>query len=117
MLNRSLAAVPAVLLVLALVACGGDDVDTAASSAATSAAGETAPPPEFPVTVEADNGPVTLSEEPTAIVSLSATATESLFAIGAGGQVTAVDDQSTFPADAPVTVPGAAAPVRLSATG
>jgi iron complex transport system substrate-binding protein len=65
---------------------------------------ETAPAePEFPVTVEADNGPVTLEEEPDAIVSLSATATESLFAIGAGEQVLAVDDQSNFPADAPVT--------------
>ncbi|MGH3112962.1 MAG: ABC transporter substrate-binding protein, partial [Gaiellaceae bacterium] len=36
-------------------------------------------------------------------VSLSATATESLFAIGAGEQVIAVDDQSDYPADAPVT--------------
>ena len=59
--------------------------------------------PAFPVTVEADNGSVTLEEEPDAVVSLSATATESLFAIGAGEQVIAVDDQSNFPADAPVT--------------
>ena len=34
------------------------------------------------------------------IVSLSPSATEMLFAIGAGGQVVAVDDQSNFPADA-----------------
>jgi iron complex transport system substrate-binding protein len=37
------------------------------------------------------------------IVSLSATATEMLFAIGAGKQVVAVDDQSNFPAEAPKT--------------
>jgi iron complex transport system substrate-binding protein len=41
--------------------------------------------------------------EPERIVSLSPTATEMLFAIGAGDQVVAVDDQSTFPADAPIT--------------
>jgi iron complex transport system substrate-binding protein len=64
---------------------------------------ETTAPAQFPVTVEADNGAVTLAEEPDAIVSLSATATESLFAIGAGEQVIAVDDQSNYPADAPVT--------------
>nr|BFE77264.1 hypothetical protein GCM10020092_105650 [Actinoplanes digitatis] len=34
-------------------------------------------------------------------MSLAPTATEMLFAIGAGPQVTAVDDQSTYPADAP----------------
>ena len=37
------------------------------------------------------------------IISLSPTATEILFAIGAGEQVIAVDDQSNFPSDAPVT--------------
>jgi iron complex transport system substrate-binding protein len=40
---------------------------------------------------------------PTRIVSLSATATESLFAIGAGRQVIAVDDQSDYPKNAPRT--------------
>lgn len=40
---------------------------------------------------------------PERIVSLSATATEILFAIGAGDQVVAVDDQSNFPLDAPIT--------------
>jgi iron complex transport system substrate-binding protein len=42
-------------------------------------------------------------ETPQRIVSLSPTATEMLFAIGAGDQVIAVDDQSNFPSDAPVT--------------
>ena len=40
---------------------------------------------------------------PQRIVSLSPTATESLFAIGAGKQVIAVDDQSDYPATAPRT--------------
>ena len=40
---------------------------------------------------------------PHRIVSLSPTATESLFAIGAGPQVVAVDDQSDYPKNAPRT--------------
>lgn len=43
------------------------------------------------------------SAPPDRIVSISPTATEMLFAIGAGDQVVAVDDQSNFPADAPTT--------------
>jgi iron complex transport system substrate-binding protein len=40
---------------------------------------------------------------PHRIVSLSATATETLFAIGAGTQVIAADDQSDYPKNAPKT--------------
>ncbi|GGM20988.1 MULTISPECIES: ABC transporter substrate-binding protein [Micromonospora] len=61
------------------------------------AAGPTPGGAAYPVTV----GELTLDKRPERIVSLSATATEMLFAIGAGSQVTAVDDQSNFPADAP----------------
>ncbi|WP_213933884.1 ABC transporter substrate-binding protein [Rhodococcus sp. B50] len=43
------------------------------------------------------------ADAPQAIVSLSPTSTEMLYAIGAGDQVIAVDDQSDYPADAPVT--------------
>jgi iron complex transport system substrate-binding protein len=43
------------------------------------------------------------SATPHRIVSLSPTATESLFAIGAGSQVVAVDDQSDYPKRAPHT--------------
>jgi iron complex transport system substrate-binding protein len=58
----------------------------------------------FPVTVTAPGGgPVTLQKRPARIVSLSPTATEMLFAIGAGPQVKAVDDQSSYPASAPRT--------------
>jgi iron complex transport system substrate-binding protein len=55
----------------------------------------------FPVTVVASNGKVTVSRRPTRIVSLSPTATETLFAIGAAPQVVAVDDQSDYPKSAP----------------
>ena len=40
---------------------------------------------------------------PHRIISLSPTATETLFAIGAGKQVIAVDDQSDYPKSAPKT--------------
>lgn len=58
---------------------------------------------EFPVTIVASNGKVTVARKPRRVVSLSPTATESLFAIGAGPQVVAVDDQSDFPKSAPKT--------------
>jgi iron complex transport system substrate-binding protein len=57
----------------------------------------------FPVTLTTSNGDVTIDERPERIISLSPTATEMLFAIGADDQVIAVDDQSNFPPDAPTT--------------
>jgi len=51
----------------------------------------------------AANGRLTLAAKPVRIVSLSPTATEDLFAIGAGSQVVAVDDQSNYPTRAPHT--------------
>jgi len=53
----------------------------------------------YPVTV----GDLTLDQQPQRIVSLSPSLTEMLFAIDAGPQVVAVDEYSTYPADAPVT--------------
>ena len=70
-------------MVALAAACGSDAKPTASassSSGASAAAGA-----------------------PSKIVSLSATATEMLFAIGAGSQVVAVDDQSNFPPEAPKT--------------
>jgi cobalamin transport system substrate-binding protein len=61
------------------------------------------PAPAFPVTVTAANGNITVTRAPRRIVSLSATATESLFAVGAGSQLVAVDDQSDYPKNAPKT--------------
>jgi ABC-type Fe3+-hydroxamate transport system substrate-binding protein len=55
------------------------------------------------VTVQAANGKVTIPATPKRIVSLSPTHTETLFAIGAGPQVVAVDEYSTHPANAPKT--------------
>lgn len=58
----------------------------------------------FPVTVTTPNGAsVTIAKQPHRIISLSPSATEMLFAIGAGAQVVAVDDQSNYPSTAPTT--------------
>jgi len=59
--------------------------------------------PAFPVTVHAANGDVVIKTRPTRIVSLSPTATEDLFAVGAGPQVIAVDQDSDYPKQAPHT--------------
>ncbi|TMK18978.1 MAG: ABC transporter substrate-binding protein [Actinobacteria bacterium] len=57
----------------------------------------------FPLTVTVENGSITIPKKPVRIVSLSPTATEMLFAIGAGPQVVAVDDQSNYPPGVPRT--------------
>ncbi|MBW3612212.1 MAG: ABC transporter substrate-binding protein [Actinobacteria bacterium] len=54
-------------------------------------------------TEPAGPAPTEAADLPQRIVSLSPTATEMLFAIGAGGQVVAVDEQSNFPPEAPTT--------------
>jgi iron complex transport system substrate-binding protein len=95
-LRRTLMAFAALVILLALSACGG-------GQEVSSTAPAEPPAQAFPVTVESSDGPVTIEQRPVRIVSLSPTATESLFAIGAGDQVVAVDDQSNYPAEAPVT--------------
>jgi iron complex transport system substrate-binding protein len=69
----------------------------------TGASRPVATAPAFPVTVHTANGNVSIDKRPTRIVSLSPTATEDLFAVGAGKQVVAVDDQSDYPKTAPQT--------------
>ncbi|MFI7700719.1 ABC transporter substrate-binding protein [Nonomuraea sp. NPDC049480] len=92
----------ALLGTLVLAGCGQTGTTATPTSAPTSSAA--APAAEgFPVTIEAGNGKVTLTKKPERIVSLSATHTETLFAIGAGPQVVAVDDQSNHPPEAPKT--------------
>ncbi len=59
--------------------------------------------PDFPLTIDSAGGTWTLESPPERIVSLSPTATEILFAVGAGDQVVAVDTYSYYPAEAPVT--------------
>jgi iron complex transport system substrate-binding protein len=73
------------VLVATAAACGGEDSAPAATGGA------------LPTT------PTSAPSGPSRIVSLSPTATETLFAIGAGKQVIAVDDQSNHPAEAPRT--------------
>jgi iron complex transport system substrate-binding protein len=78
-------------------------VTTTVGAGTTAVAPTTTVDDGFPVTVTADNGEVTIEARPDSIISLSATATEMLFEIGAGPQVVAVDDQSNYPTDAPIT--------------
>ncbi len=106
-----------VLTVLIAFACGEGGAGTTtefaapattstAAPATTTAPGTTAtvaPAEAFPVEVTTANGPVTIEARPGNVVSLSSTATEMLFAIGAGDQVVAVDEFSTYPPEAPVT--------------
>lgn len=77
-MKRSIAA--AFLAVTTLLAACGDDTNGAAATSTT-----------------------VVADGPERIVSLSATATEMLFAIGAGDVVVAVDSTSNFPAEAPTT--------------
>ena len=57
----------------------------------------------YPVTLSTSNGEVTIKARPARIISLSPTTTEDLYAIGAGGQVVAVDSDSNYPASVPKT--------------
>lgn len=90
----------AALVAAVLSACSATPTTETSVPPAGDSAGDSA---GFPVTVAAANGDVTLDARPEAIVSLSPTATEMLFAIGAGGQVAAVDEYSYYPPEAPVT--------------
>ena len=83
---------------LLLTACGQTNATSTQSAApeVTSAA-------PFPVTIENNGTSITIAEKPDSIISLSPTATEILFAIDAGSQVIAVDDQSNYPAEAPIS--------------
>lgn len=99
--SRSLLAGAAALVVSALALAGcASDGEEARSGADSGGEGN------FPVSVA--TGPagsgqeLTLDERPERIVSLSPTATESLFAIDADDQVVAVDEYSYYPAEAPV---------------
>lgn len=91
--STRLAGLAAVLLAgTALLGAGcASDSDGGAAETPPSAAAS------YPVTV----GNLTLTAQPTKIVSLSPTVTEMLFAVGAGDQVIAVDDNSNYPAEAP----------------
>ena len=83
-----------VTLALALAACGGDEQPAAVPE-------PTAPAADFPLTVTGSDGrELTVPEAPQRIVSLSAAATEVLYAVGAGPQVVATDNYSDYPEEA-----------------
>ena len=74
-----------------------------AASGTTAAPAGSAAAAAFPVMVTAANGAVTIKSRPARIVSLSPTLTEDLYAVGAGKQVVAVDQDSNYPASVPKT--------------
>ena len=84
-----------VVAALILSACSSASPEAESTSAAPNTA--------YPLTINNNSKDVTIAAEPAAIISLSPTATEMLFAIGAGEQVIAVDDQSNYPAEAPIS--------------
>jgi iron complex transport system substrate-binding protein len=82
------------VMTMALAGCGSSS-NAGTSSATASGA--------FPVSVHGTGGVTVIAQAPRRIISLSPTSTEDLFAIGAGPQVAAVDDESDYPANAPRT--------------
>ena len=58
---------------------------------------------KYPLIISSGGYSTTITKKPTRIISLSPSATESLFEIGAGKQVLAVDSYSNFPKSAPIT--------------
>jgi cobalamin transport system substrate-binding protein len=102
-------------LALSLAACGDDGAGSepvdAADIASDEAGTSTTPSPATtdaaattePTTTQPATEPTAEPDQtvpPQAIISLSPTATEMLYAIGAGDQVLAVDDFSNYPAEA-----------------
>lgn len=84
----------AALLAVATISACGSSTNTQTNAASAHAAG-------FPVTLKTGAGGITIAHRPHRIVSLSPSATEDLFAIGAGSQVVAVDSDSVYPKNAP----------------
>jgi iron complex transport system substrate-binding protein len=58
---------------------------------------------KYPITVKFGGYTTTITKKPTKIISLSPSATEILYAVGAGSQILAVDNLSNYPANAPVS--------------
>jgi iron complex transport system substrate-binding protein len=104
-LRRIVIGAVAGLALFTAVACGSD-------AASSDIAGGSTLPPVGPTTTDPtttdpaaptdapEATDVAVGEFPERIVSLSPTATEMMFAIGAGDRLVAVDDQSNYPAEA-----------------
>ena len=97
-------ALAAVVVALTAGCAGSGGAAPVRNAGATSGSSTTSTPTaQFPVTVHAANGNVRIVRKPRSIVSLSPTATEMLYAIGAGAQVRAVDKDSDYPRTVPRT--------------
>ncbi|MBF28754.1 MAG: ABC transporter substrate-binding protein [Acidimicrobiaceae bacterium] len=102
--------------IMVAAACGTSTDDASSEAAETTVAetpSETTAPEADSEVAEAPDAEVAddPGEEdemvyPSAIISLSATATEMLYAVGAGDQVLAVDDFSNFPVETADKMPG-----------
>jgi iron complex transport system substrate-binding protein len=109
---------PALVAAAALAAaCAACSSAASSSSAGASSASSGSAGAGFPVTVTTAGGTVHIAARPDAIVSLSPTATEMLYAIGAGRQVKAVDSDSDYPKQAPMTKLSAYEPNAESIAG
>ncbi|MBF9069857.1 ABC transporter substrate-binding protein [Streptacidiphilus fuscans] len=103
---RAVSTATAALAAVAVVAgCSstGSGSSSSADSSSSSSAGASTAAAAYPVTVSGANGKVTLASQPHHIVSLSPTATEDLYAVGAGKQVVAADSDSNYPSGVPTT--------------
>ena len=58
---------------------------------------------KYPITVKFGGYSTTIAKKPTKIISLSPSATEIFYAIGAGSQILAVDNLSNYPANTPLS--------------
>jgi iron complex transport system substrate-binding protein len=97
--KRAMLGFAAATLSLTIIGASAPAVSAGAATAAIRATASTT----YPVSIKAANGTISIPARPTAIVSLSPTATEMLYAIGAGSQVKAVDSYSDYPKNAPIT--------------
>lgn len=91
------------LVALLAAACGDDGAQSGGSPTAAPTTAQNASDTAFPVTVGSGEFAVEIAAPPERIVSLSPTATEMLFAIGAGDLVVAADEFSNYPEEAPTT--------------
>lgn len=100
--SRSIAGLSVLVATALITGCSSAEDGTVDSGSSTEAT-TTQSKEGFPVTVTfAPEAPVTIEDQPERIVSLSPAITETLFAVGAGDHVVAVDEYSNYPEDAPL---------------
>lgn len=98
--RRTIAAIAAIALAIiaALAGCSSSSDDTAAKGSSGSADSS-----KFPRDVAIGDTKVHLDAAPKSVVVLSPSLTETVYGVGAGNQVKAVDKLSNHPTDAPVS--------------